>query len=128
MKTTMSKSIILVLSVLIVSCASKQEAPKGPADAITATFSALEAQDSMAFITSLSQDKRDVYSMNPAKIDSILNHWKGNHAQIKVLSVKQTDSTAMVMYNLSVTGANPHSRDSICANLVMENGEWKNGY
>jgi hypothetical protein len=126
-KISLSKLSVLALSLFIVSC-GKTEAPKSPADAVLATFKALEAQDSAAFIASLSQDKRDVYSMNPQHVNEILSNWKGNHAEMKILSIKQNDSTAMVMYNLAVTGREPHSRDSVCANVCMESGEWKNGY
>ncbi len=123
----MSKLAFFMLALLIISC-GKSAPPPGPADAVLATFKALEAQDSAAFVASLSQDKRDMYSMDSTRVDTILSHWKGNHAEVKVLSVKQNDSTAMVMYNLTVTGREPHSRDSLCANVRMEAGEWKNGY
>ncbi|GEM_PF-1212506 len=121
------KSIILFLAVLIVSC-SKSEAPSGPAAAVVATYQALEAHDSVGFMQSLSEDKYDVYAMNPEKVTAILNNWKGDHAQVKILNVTQNDSTATVLYNLTVTGSHPRSRDSILARLYLQDGEWKHGY
>ncbi len=122
-----SKPIILVLGVFLLSC-GKSAPPPGPTDAVLATYSALEAQDTTAFLASLSQDKVDAFSMNPNRIDTIMKNWKGEHADVKVLSVKQNDSTATVLYNLTVTGPRPHSHDSIHASLVMEGGVWKHGY
>ncbi|MFI5202442.1 MAG: hypothetical protein ACHQNE_08645 [Candidatus Kapaibacterium sp.] len=122
-----SKLIILALAGLIISC-GKSAPPPGPTDAVLATYTALEAQDTTAFLSSLSQDKVDAYSMNPGRIDTIMKNWKGEHAEVKVLSVKQNDSTATVLYNLTVTGPRPRSHDSIHATLVMEGGEWKHGY
>ncbi len=123
----MQKLILIALAVSIISC-GKKDPPPGPADAVKATFTALEAHDSLAFIQSLSQDKRDIYSMNPERVTQILDNWKGNHATITVLAVKQTDSTATVLYNLNVTGAHPHTHDSILTRLNMEGGSWKHGY
>lgn len=123
----MQKLILIALAFIIVSC-GKKDAPSGPADAVKATFAALEAHDSVAFIQSLSQDKQDVYSMNPERVTQILDNWKGDHANVTVLDVKQTDSTATVLYNLNVTGSHPHSHDSILARLYMEGGSWKHGY
>jgi hypothetical protein len=123
----MYKLPILVLALFTISC-GKSQAPAGPVDAVLATYKALEAQDSAGFVSSLSQDKRDIYSTNPGRIDSILSHWKGDHAEVNVLSVKQTDSTATVIYNLAVNGTRPRSRDSIIATMVMEGGQWKHGY
>ncbi|HET6400090.1 MAG TPA: hypothetical protein VFH95_01700 [Candidatus Kapabacteria bacterium] len=122
------KPFILGFAVFIISC-GKSAAPPGPADAVLATYNALEAQDTTAFLASLSQDKVDAYTMYPDRIDTIMKNWKGEHAEVKVLSVKQNDSTtATVLYNLTVTGPRPHSHDSIHASLVMEGGEWKHGY
>ncbi|HEY3875708.1 MAG TPA: hypothetical protein VGM92_09540 [Candidatus Kapabacteria bacterium] len=123
----MTKYFILAFAVAFVAC-SKSTPPPGPTDAVMATYKALEAQDSAAFIQTLSQDKCDAYSMNPSKVTEILGNWKGNHADVKVLSVVQNDTAATVLYNLNVTGTHPHSRDSILARLYMENGTWKHGY
>jgi hypothetical protein len=127
LNTAFSKLIILGFAILIISC-GKSAPPPGPADAVLATYQALEAQDTVAFLASLSQDKQDAYAMNPQRITDMMNNWKGDHAEIKVLSVQQNDSTATVLYNLTVTGPRPHSHDSIHASLVMESGEWKHGY
>lgn len=127
----MQKSLFVllctVLCATLISC-GKSAPPPGPADAITATYAALEAQDSTAFLASLSQDKQDEYAINTGKVDSILNHWKGRHAEVKILSVKQNDSVATVVYNLTVTGNNPQTHDSIIAHTYLEGGTWKHGY
>lgn len=124
----MRKSLFFLLCAVFVSC-SKPAPPAGPADVISATYKALEAQDSAAFMATLCQDKCDEYSMNQGKVDSILNHWKGRHAEVKILSMKQQgDSVATIMYNLTVTGANPMTRDSILVRTYLEGGQWKHGY
>ena len=127
LNNTFFKPIILGLALFVISC-GKSAPPPGPTDAVLATYNALEAQDTVAFQESLSQAKQDEYAMNPGRIDTIMKAWKDEHAEVKVLSVKQNDSTATVLYNLTVTGPKPHSHDSIRANLVMEGGEWKHGY
>ena len=123
----MQKLILVALAITIVSC-GKKEAPSGPTDAIMATYKALEAQDSASFVSSLTQDKRDEYMINPTHVSEVLSNWKGNHADVKVLSVTQNDTAATVIYNLNVTGTKPRTRDSIIARLYMEGGSWKHGY
>ncbi len=123
----MQKTLFFLLCAVLVSC-SKSAPPPGPADAITATYKALEAQDSAAFVATLSQDKMDECAINPGRVDSILKHWKGRHAQVQILSVKQSDSTATIVYNLTVTGNNPAKHDSMIARTYLESGQWKHGY
>ena len=125
----MQKYFILALAIALASCNKSQSSQnQSPADAVMATYKALEAQDSATFVQSLTQDKQDEYAINPAHITEVMSNWKGNHADVKVLSVTQNDTAATVLYNLNVTGTRPHSRDSILARLYMENGSWKHGY
>ena len=123
----MQKTIFFLLCAILVSC-GKSAPPPGPADAITATYKALEAQDSAGFMATLSQDKLDECAINPGRVDSTLNHWKGRHAEVKILSVTQKDSVATIIYNLKITGNNPAEHDSIIARTYLENGVWKHGY
>ena len=88
----------------------------------------MEAQDSVAFMATLSQDKVDEYSALPGHVREILDHWKGRHATMKILSVTQNDTMATVLYDLTITGPNPRVHDSIYAHTYKENGEWKHGY
>jgi hypothetical protein len=98
-------------------------------DAITATYQALEAQDSEKFLQTLTEEKREAYAINPSALHDKFAQWKGRHADLKVLSVKQFDDTmAMVLYNLTVTGRNPETDDSLLTRVLVENGEWKHGY
>jgi hypothetical protein len=123
----MQKTLLLLACAVLISC-GKSAPPPGPADVITATYKALEAQDSAAFLATLSQDKLDECAINPGRTDSILNHWKGRHAEVKVLSIKQNDTSATIVYNLTITGNNPATHDSIMARVYLENGIWKHGY
>ena len=125
--------MIIVLSLLVcamfIGCAGKSAPSSGPADAVLATFKALEAQDSARYLESLAEEKRNAYVINPEGVRMMLNQWKGRHANVHILSVNQSgDTQATVMYNIAITGRNPEQHDSVITRTYVENGEWKHGY
>jgi hypothetical protein len=128
-KSSITNLIILSLAIFIISCGKTQSsAENGPAAALLATYQALETHDSIGFIQSLTLEKQNEYAMYPDRISKILSSWDSGHADVKILSVKQTDTTATILYNLRVTGPKPRTKDSMVADLYLVNGEWKNGY
>ncbi len=66
--------------------------------------------------------------MDSSGVRAILDRWKGRHADVKILSVTGNDSIATVLYNLTITGREPRTHDSIRGRAYMENGMWKHGY
>ncbi|HWF43750.1 MAG TPA: hypothetical protein VG537_03820 [Candidatus Kapabacteria bacterium] len=125
----MAKWIFLSVSLFVLASCGKQEAPAGPSDAVLATFNALNAHDSVAFVQSLSEDKRETYETNPQALSELLGRWKGRHADVSILSVKnQGDTLATILYNLKISGAETKEHDSLITRTYFENGEWKHGY
>ncbi len=130
LKNTISKSFILSFLAVLVSCGKSSQTAQtsGPAGVVMTTYQSLQNQDSIGFIQTLTMEKQDEYAMYPDHLTKLLANWKGDTAQVKILNVKQGDSTATVLYNLTVTGAKPRTRDSITENLYLESGEWKHGF
>jgi hypothetical protein len=96
---------------------------------VLASFNALNAQDSAAFVKSLSEDKRETYEINPQALSELLGRWKGRHADVSILSVKnEGDTMATILYNLKISGAESKELDSLITRTYFENGEWKHGY
>ncbi|HZK75727.1 MAG TPA: hypothetical protein VFD13_02355, partial [Candidatus Kapabacteria bacterium] len=99
-KNPILKLIILGLAVFIVSCGTSQPSQQsGPTGAVLATYQALETHDSIGFIQSLTMEKQNEYAMYPDRLTKLLTNWDSEHAEVKILSVKQTDTTATVLYN-----------------------------
>lgn len=126
----MKKSIcIWALCALSVGCQKSSDKLPEPSDAILATYQALEAQDSGKFMQTLTTEKREAYQINPDALRQKLDDWKGQHAEVKILSTKKSgDTMAMVLYNVKITGRKPSEQDSILTRVLVENGEWKHGY
>lgn len=128
LKNTFSKSFILGFLVLLISCGKQSPQATGPAAVVLTTYQTLQNQDSIGFLQTLTSEKQDEYAMYPDRLSKILANWKGDTAHVKILNVKQTDSTATVLYDLTVTGAKPRTRDSITSDLYLQSGEWKHGF
>ncbi len=127
LKNVVSKLFILTVAATLVSC-SKSSTTSGPVGALMATYTALQNQDSIGFIQSLTLERQNEYAMYPERITKLLQDWKGDSAHVQVLSIKQNDTFATVLYNLKVTGKTPRSRDSITADLYNRYGSWKHGF
>ena len=124
----MKKTFLLVIAAALASC-GKSVPPPGPADAVIATYHALETQDSTKYIESLTQEKREEFEINPQSLKDMFSQWKGSHVNVKILSVEKSgDTMARVLYDLTVTGNNPQTRDSLFRRVRFENGEWRSGY
>ena len=120
---------VFSIALLGLSACGKSDAPAGPADAVIATFNALNAQDSVAFVHTLSEDKVETYETSPQALSELLQRWKGRHADVKILSVQNSgDTMATVLYNLKITGAETKEHDSLTTRVYREGGEWKHGY
>ena len=117
-----------ILAFFLASCSKQSPQVSGPAAVVLTTYQSLQNQDSIGFLQTLTMEKQDEYAMYPDKLTKILANWKGDTAHVKILNVKQTDSTAIVLYDLTVTGARPRSRDSMTEDLYLRSGEWKHGF
>ena len=124
----MKKIILFAIAAVLASC-GKSAPSAGPADAVIAMYNALQTQDSAKYVQSLTQEKREEFQINPGSIQYLFDQWKGRHPTVKILSVKQSgDTLAYVLYDLTITGTNPQTQDSILRRVRFENGEWRAGY
>jgi hypothetical protein len=127
----MWKSFAILSSVALSACFISCVGPNyqnAPADAVVRSYAALSNQDSIAFLGSLARDKREVYEAIPEAMHSLLDEWKGRHAEVTVLSVQRKDSAATILYNLKVTGRDPMESDSLTMQADLENNGWEYGY
>ena len=128
----MRKSLILFFVLLpplffLASCSLPGE-QDGPANAIKQTYAALSQQDSAGYMQTLSHDKEEVFEALPEAQHALLAHWKGQHPSVQVLAVKQDHDVATVLYNLTVTGRDPVTEDSILDRTYLTDAGWKVGY
>ncbi len=123
----MWKSLVILCAVALTSCAGP-EIPDTPGNSVVRAYSAINEQDSLAYMSSLSREKREVYEAIPAALQSMLNEWKGQRADVKVLSVHHNDTMATIVYNLKVEGGHPAEQDSLLAHAYLEEDGWKLGY
>ncbi|MFI5202443.1 MAG: hypothetical protein ACHQNE_08650 [Candidatus Kapaibacterium sp.] len=119
--------VILPTAFLFSSCVGPSDQDT-PANAIARSYAALSAQDSASYMETLAHDKQEVYEALPAAQHALFDRWKGQHADVKVLSVKQDNGVATVLYNLTVTGREPSTQDSIVERIYLEDAGWKVGY
>ena len=127
----MTRLLFLGLCLFVAVSCNNSEPPASPANAVLTTFAALNAQDSVAFVESLTQDKRETYEANPQALHDLLSRWKGRHADVKIVSVANggdSATTATIIYNLKVSGTENAEHDSLRTRAYLENGEWKLGY
>jgi hypothetical protein len=117
-----------ILAFFVVSCSKQSPQATGPAAVVLTTYQSLQNQDSIGSLQTLTMEKQDEYEMYPDQLNRLLAMWKGDTAHVTILNVKQKDSTATVLYNLSVTGAKPRHRDSVSEDLYLRDGEWKHGF
>ncbi|HET6400091.1 MAG TPA: hypothetical protein VFH95_01705 [Candidatus Kapabacteria bacterium] len=126
-KSLVISFFILPAAFLFSSCVGPNEQDT-PANAIVRSYAALSAQDSASYMETLSHDKAEVYEALPAAQHALFDRWKGQHADVKVLSVKQDNGVATVLYNLNVTGREPATQDSLVERTYREDAGWKVGY
>ncbi len=117
----------LTTSLSLSSCVGPKD-DDSPAHTIVNSYTALSQQDSVGYLETLAREKREVYEALPAAAHSLLREWKGNRPEITVLSVKRSNGTATVLYDLKVRGRNPEEQDSLLAHTDLEEGGWKLGY
>lgn len=118
---------ILPAAFLFSSCVGPSE-QDSPASAIVKSYAALSAQDSASYMETLAHDKAEVYEALPEAQHALLDRWKGQRAEVEVLSVKQDNGVATVLYNLKVAGREPSTQDSIVERAYLEDAGWKVGY
>src|ERR1035437_2377070 len=116
--------VILPTAFLFSSCVGPNEQDT-PANAIVKSYAALRAQDSASYMETLAYDKEEVYEALPAAQHALFDRWKGQHADVRVLSVTQDNGVATVLYNLNVTGREPATQDSIVERAYLEDAGWK---
>jgi hypothetical protein len=126
-KSLVISFFILPAAFLFSSCVGPNEQDT-PANAIVKSYAALSAQDSASYMQTLAHDKEEVYEALPAAQRALFDRWKGQHADVKVLSVKQDNGVATVLYNLNVTGRQSVTQDSIVERAYLEDAGWKVGY
>lgn len=126
-KSLVISFFILPAAFLFSSCVGPNEQDT-PANAIVKSYAALSAQDSASYMQTLAHDKEEVYEALPAAQHALFDRWKGQHADVKVLSVKQDNGVATVLYNLNVTGRQTVTQDSIVERAYLEDAGWKVGY
>jgi hypothetical protein len=126
-KSLVLSFFILPAAFLFSSCVGPEERDT-PANAIVKSYMALNDQDSATFMETLAHDKEEVYEAIPAAQHALFDLWKGQHAEVKVLSVKEDNGVATVLYNLTVTGREPSEQDSIIGRTYREDAGWKYGY
>jgi hypothetical protein len=126
-KSSLFYFAILPCSFLLASCV-EPELRDTPANAIVRSFDALNNQDSVGYLETLAREKREVYEALPQAAHSLLEEWKGQHADVKVLSVESENGAATILYNLKITGQNTAEQDSLIAHSYLEEGGWKYGY
>lgn len=119
--------VILPAAFLFSSCVGPS-AQDSPANAIVRSYAALSAQDSASYMETLARDKEEVYEALPEAQHALFDRWKGQRADVKVLSVKQENGVATVLYDLRVTGREPITQDSIVERAYLEDAGWKVGY
>ncbi|MDP4200821.1 MAG: hypothetical protein Q8922_10540 [Bacteroidota bacterium] len=123
----MTKILPLIFFPLLASCA-QQGLPNTPGNAILSSYRALSRQDSFAYVNTLARDRREVYESIPGALDSLFNHWRGDSVAVTVREVNRHNDTAMVVYDLKVSGRTPKTEDSLIANVYLEGEGWKLGY
>ena len=123
----MWKSLAVLPALLLASCI-QPEPRDSPSQAVIRTYDALNQQDSLSYLQSLDRDKRQVYEALPGALHALLNSWKGQHADVSIVSVTPHDTVATVVYNLKVTGRAPREEDSLVMNTYLENTGWSYGY
>jgi hypothetical protein len=122
----MSKSLILLGTLLLASCV-QPEPRDTPSQGLIRAYTALNNQDSVGYIRCLTRDKRGVYQALPDALHALLENYKGQHAEVSVVSVTKDDSTATVVYNLTTTGHAMQQQDSLVARMYLADG-WQLGY
>ncbi|MDP4200822.1 MAG: hypothetical protein Q8922_10535 [Bacteroidota bacterium] len=128
----MRQSFVILLalftpSLILSSCVGPQDKDT-PANAVVRSYVALTNQDSIGYLQSLTRDKRGVYEALPAAAHALLQQWKGEHADVKVLSIQKRNDVATVVYNLRASGPNQIKSDSLIATVYLEGEGWKLGY
>ncbi len=119
--------VILPAAFLFSSCVGPNEQDT-PGNAIVKSYAALSDQDSANYMESLTQDRKEIFEALPAAQHALFHRWNGQHADVKILSVKQDNGVATVLYNLSITGRAPATRDSIIDRAYRGDNGWKVGY
>ncbi len=120
--------LLVAATLLLLSSCAGPEIPDTPGNAVVRTYNALTSQDSIGYLQCLARQKREVFESLPDAVHALLVKWKGQHANVQVLSATGNDTLQTVIYNLTVTGPNPMHQDSIVQHVRREADGWKEGY
>jgi len=120
----MWKSIAVLPLLLLLAACVEPEPRDTPTEGLIRVYTALNNQDSLGYLRSVTRDKRQVYQALPGALHGLLDQWQGQHAEIAVLSVAKNDSVATILYNLKTAG---YQQDSLMARMYLVDG-WKLGY